>query len=442
MSEERFEQHLKQIVANISYEYQEGRLSAINMLLSTIERLPEALLERHAHLLFLPQVLQLVNDDAKECREAVSKCLSALLARCSIEILKNFHRYTIRWCQSQGHMQVASLQVFGIFVESCRDFILSYVQEWVERIQGILQKTADDWEVSYFSLICVEKLVKLDQLLVLTELGLWKCIVERLVDSHPWIKLASCRIVKFLVCAEGISNPLEQSPGLLFEIVRNLCFQMNIEEEEQSEELSEITIKTLTLIFPLLKERPDLCFASDSPHAGLRDPVAWLLRRLSAIAKPKGSQRRMGVYKSFAAFCNIHPQVVFSSQSYMELMLEPLHRSHVEARNEIENPSVMHKATTEEEMTESSLARDVLQLIEEGSGSSDFLQAYATVKTRARDKKEQRKTEIKAEAVQDPMGAALKKSKKHQQERQRKKRRVEDRRRNRGAQKKQRHHDG
>ena len=70
----------------------------------------------------------------------------------------------------------------------------------------------------------------------------------------------------------------------------------------------------------------------------------------------------------------------------------------------------------------------------------DFLSAYAVVKTRARDKKDQRKIQVKAEAVQDPAAAAQRKTKKHEQERDRKKRRVEDRRHDRGSVKKRRSH--
>lgn len=474
MGEERFEQHLKQIVANISYEYQDGRLSAIHMLTAVVEKLPDALLERHAQLLFLPQVLQLVNDESKECREAVSKCVSTLLRRSSLEVLQSFHNYTIRWCSGEGPMQVASLQVFGIFVDTCRDFVQSndYTVQWIDRLQTLLQTpNSSDWEVPYFSLLCLEKFSKLEEagkplLLSGGDTELWNSIVERLIDAHPWIKLASCRIVQSLLnstCTSttpdgpGIPKVLEETPGMLFEIIRNLCMQLNVDEEEQSGDSSEQAIKTLVLALPLVKKRPDLCFTSDSPHAGLRDPIAWVLRRLSSIAKPKGRQRRMAVYKCFAAFCSRCPEIVLTTednddikedsskkpgQLYMELMLEPLNRSDLEASNELNNPAVIHKASDQETavMTESSLAKDVLQLIEEGCGDSpeNFLLAYAAVKSRARDKKEDRKVQAKAEAVQDPMGAALKKTKKQQQERQRKKRRVDDRRRDRGAQRKRR----
>ncbi len=75
MGEERFEQHLKQVVANISYEYQEGRISGIILLTLIVEKLPEELLQRHSQILFLPLELQLLNDDSKDCREHLTKCI-------------------------------------------------------------------------------------------------------------------------------------------------------------------------------------------------------------------------------------------------------------------------------------------------------------------------------------------------------------------------------
>lgn len=154
----------------------------------------------------------------------------------------------------------------------------------------------------------------------------------------------------------------------------------------------------------------------------------------------------MGIFKCFAALCTRHQSLV---APHMELMLEPLHRSDIEARNEKEEDIVMKStlggagsdgAVPEQVVTEASLARDVLQLVEESCAESpeQFLTAYAAVKSRAREKKEQRKVHEKAEAVQDPIAFAKKKIKKHEQEKQRVKRRVEDRRRDRGAQKKRR----
>lgn len=450
MGEERFQSHLKQVVANITYEYQDGRLSAIQMLSAVVEKLPQELLDKHAQTVFLPLVLQLVNDDAKECREAVSKTIMALLSRVSTEVLQSFHDYTWRWAQSAGPLQAASLQVYGLFVESSSDFIRSnsLAVTWMTHIASLLELPtlqSSEWEVPYFSLICVEKLCLDFEDVLGKQTELWKCIIERLIDDHPWIKLTSGRLLNRLFVSETTLMPLlEENPGLLFEITKNLCFQIDLQEAEQTEILSELAIKTLTTGLPIIKEHPELCFEKDSPHAGLRDPMNWVLRRLSQIAKPKGRRRRMAVYKAFAAFCTNHPDIV---QPHYELLLEPLHRSNIEATNELENPNVLHKAhheaSSEAVLTEATLARDVLQLIEESCAEAPekFLQAYAAVKSRARDKKDQRKTQAKAEAVQDPMAAAQRKIKKQVREKHRKKRRVEDRRRDRGAQKKRRSTD-
>lgn len=439
MGPDLFEQHLKQIVANIKYEYQEGRISAINLMASVIEKLPEELLEKHAQLLFLPLVLQIVNDDSNECREAVSRCIILLLTRSSVEVLQSLHDYTVRWSKNPGPLRTASLQVFGIFVESCPDYIIGngLVSPWIGSLQRLLQETDTDWEVSYFSLKCIEKMAKCSELEISKEAGLWACIVDRLVDAHPWIKLASSRIVQKLFISPTMGALLNANAGLLFEITRNLCFQLNVKEEEQSEELSDLVIKTLTLALPIMKKSPHLCFSEDNQFKDEgRDPVNWLMRRLSQIAKPKGTKRRLAIFKCFAAFASLHNEIV---APYMELILEPLYRANLEASNELENPSVSHKqhAGSIEVTTEASLARDVLQLVEESCDSpEDFLKAYAAVKTRARDKKERRKAEEKAEAVNDPMAAAQRKMKKQQHEKQRKKRRVEERRRDRGATKK------
>ena len=75
-----------------------------------------------------------------------------------------------------------------------------------------------------------------------------------------------------------------------------------------------------------------------------------------------------------------------------------------------------------------------MRLLEEKCEPSDaFLAAYAAVKTRAREKKESRKLELKSEAVRDPAAAAKRRQDKNEREKKRKKRRVEDRRRERGA---------
>ncbi len=459
MGEGRFEQHLKQVVANISYEYQEGRLSGINLLSLVIEKLPQELLLRNAQHVFLPLVLQLVNDDSKDCRAEVSKCIMSLLKRSSTELLQTFQDYCLRWSSQTGPLRLASLQVLGLVVESRADFLKSNSlhRSWIQHLEQTLDGREElDWETTYFSLLCVEKMIKDFKSVLIQQSELMTSIIECLTDEHPWIKLSSSRILNNLFMSNSAFELVSRNKGMLFEIVRNTLFQFNVTEAEHSQDLADLGVKTLVFALPLMSKNPELCYKeeddeSDDEEAKSdkgRDPVFWLLRRLSQITKSKGRKRRMTVFKCYAAFASSNFQIV---APHLELMLEGLHRSSIEAKNEIQNQELSQKRSyssmvspnseTDVTETEYGFAEEVLGLIEESCESStDFLNAYAEVKRRAYNKKQNRITERKAEAAQNPRAAAERRMKKQEQNKRRKKRRSEELSRHwRGGEKKYRH---
>lgn len=437
MGEQRFENHLTQIVANTKYEHQDGRLSAIQLTTAVIEKLPDELLSKHTQSIFIPLVLQMVNDESDKCHDAIVKCLNTLFTRSTTEILQLIHGYLVRWAQQPGALRSASLEVLGILVDARSDFIQQkhLLPKTIESLHSHLEES--DSEVSNLSILCFEKLSKS---LFAAELskahGVWKCIVESLVDSNASVRLNSCRVLHDFFAADRLESFLTKKPGMLFEIGRNLCFQMNSPEHEIKDEVSELCIKTLSMALPIMKKKPDLCFAKDEEREG-RDPVYWLLQRLSQIAKPKGSKRRMAVFKCFATFCTLHNDII---TPHLDLILEPLHRSSIESRNELENPNAVSRnvsAHSELLDSESTFAAEVLQVVEETSSSSEvFLTAMGAVKKRGRDKKEKRKLEMKLEAANDPKAAAERRIKKQEHEKQRKKRRIAERKQERGSFKK------
>ena len=238
------------------------------------------------------------------------------------------------------------------------------------------------------------------------------------------------------------ANPAEtfltESNGVLYQIARNLCFQIGVEDDDQSDELTALIVKSLTWIIRAMKHYPNLCF-SDKDEAEGREPVHWVITRLSNIARSKGTKRRKAVFKCFAAFVQFGENVVFD---YLELMLEPLHRSESETRNELESTlTAMVRPANDHVSEESQLAKDVLYLLEERCPSQEvFLKAYAAVKTRARDKREKRKLVIRTEAVVDQSNAAMRRINKQEREKKRRKRRANEQRLGRGATAKHRQH--
>ena len=441
MSKQRLEEHLRQLMLNIKYEYQEGRTSAIGLVLSIIEKLPTALLSELAQLFFLPLVLQLVNDDCNECRELVAKCISRILKRADTDSVQAMYNFTVRWSQNSGPLKRTSLQVFGLFVDSNAELLSKgdATATLVQIVCGFLAQGGEEWEVHYFSLLCLEKLTKVKPDFFVTDQGMvWEAVIECLARPHPWVKRVSSRLIcDFLVRLDVNSfgdNPslfLVKTPGSLFEIASCVCTHISGDETDLHDELSKQSIKTLTWTIQAIRNYPHLSFSPDE-EIGNRDPVKWLITRLSHIAKAKGPKRREAVFKCFAAFANFGGASLI--QPYLELMLEPLHRAETEADNRRDAAGNIKLSE------ESSLAKDVLQVIEETcNGEKDFLRTFAAIKSKARDKRDHRKQEVSTQAITNPSAASEIKIKKNEAEKNRRKRKVDENRMNRGGIAKKRH---
>ncbi len=448
MENGRVEQHLKQVVLNTKYEYEAGRLSAIGLATSLVEKFPAAALENYAQLFFLPLVLQLVNDDSNDCREAIAKCLCRLLKRVSLELVRTFYEYVEKWSEGAESLQRTAFQLFGLFVDARADFMVrqEVTQPLLDRLSRALAENGSapaSWEIIYFTLICLEKLSTTCPAFVFKQTDLLVSVVFHLKHSHPWIKQASTRIISSLLAVKKgddedalfLPDFVIARPGTLFDIAQNLCIQTESDDLAKNEETSSsLTVKTLVRVLQAMQHRQDLSIPSESSEIETNDPIKWVLTRLSQNAKPKRPNVRTTVFEFFAAF------VTYCSSQitpFLELMLEPLHRSISEASNELDNPDFMNNKSKNLEDTpvaiESALARDVLQLLEEKVDADDFLTAYAAVKTHAKEKKEQRKILAKSEAARNPEVAAKRKVIKHDREKRRRKRKNEDHRRQRGG---------
>lgn len=446
LSSDRMEDHLKQIVLNLNYEYSEGRLSVIQLVNQLYEKLPEELIEEKCQMFFIPLSLQLVNDDSKECREAVAGSLMYLLKRLSTTGLQSLFTFTEKWSRGSHDMCRMSLQLFSIFIEARPDFIKrgDHAANIVENTVTMLEQKADHWEIVYFSLIVIEKLTNTFDQVVTSNLQLWQLVVPTMANSHPWIRLVSSRLVAgCLMLYNPVTFPTDKPDHFLmsldaslYRIAHNLCLQLDSDEEQQRDELTATNVKLLTWMVQAMKSMPQLCFTTKDTTEK-RDPVNWLMTRLANIAKQKGNKRRQGVFKCYAAFATFCGAIAFD---YLELMLEPLHRCELEAWHSSESQMTTTIPNADGMPEEAQLAKEVLFLLEEKCDSHEhFLKAYAAVKTKAQDKKTKRKNEIKTEAVIDPVNAAKRRIKKQEHEKSRRKRRVDDNRNARSATAKRKH---
>ena len=452
LGEKRFEDHLKQIVLNLKYEYEDGRISAIKLLSIVIEKIPSKVLEDHAQFFFLPLVLQLVNDDSEKCRVAVAKVISSIFQLASIEIIQTLYDYIVRWFNDNeveiSGIQRASAQLLGLVVESRPDFIKrgNNVKHLISMLYEVLQKDFDTsfsenkWELGYFCLLCFEKINLILPKGTKDYIDIWQAIIKWLSHPHLWIKQAAARILnEHMSSISSESFPKDESsfiswiPGSLYDIAKNICQQIDSLDDKLTPSFSTLVIKILTWVVNAMHFNPALCYREEPviPEKNLdnsgdkksksKDPVAWVMNRLSNIAKNKGKIRRSIIFKCFASFASSCEKQVVAP--YLETILVPLHRAYAEEENALNQ----RKDTDDDPDTSNlDLIKDVMQVLEDRCGTEIFIKEYTVVKARAKERRIKRKQDLASEVVNDPVTAAKRKIRKQERERERKKRRMNE----------------
>ena len=79
VGEKRFRHHIHKLIANLAYEHEAGRLSAIDLTIVLLAKLPQPLLASYAPVIFMPLVIRLVSDGSRRCREEVAKAITELI---------------------------------------------------------------------------------------------------------------------------------------------------------------------------------------------------------------------------------------------------------------------------------------------------------------------------------------------------------------------------
>jgi U3 small nucleolar RNA-associated protein 20 len=422
---------------NIKYEHRDGRRSAIRMVSSLVDRLPLELVDNNIQLIFLPLVLQLVNDDAEDCRKAVSACLERIACRVSGDVASSLYDYNLRWYKGDNaSLRRASLQLFGIFAEGRNEILAQNTGSVMACLRSSLESEDSDWEQHYFSLVSVEKVVNKSSVTLEEQHELWSAVVSELSHPHLWVRMTASRVIGYQLAQidpkaidkDNESNSfLVVKKGSLYDLASNFCGHLDAEESNMSTELSELAIKSLTWIALAMESNPELCYADGEAEG--KEPVKWLINRLSGIARRKGTLRRQGVFKCFAAL--FHAGGSELVLPYLHLIIEPLYRAMLEAAG------TRDTFGSEKFSKESDLAKEVLGMFEESCGDV-YLTTLASVKVQARERRDKRKDKLAAEAVADPAAFATKKIHKQVREKHRRKRRVEEHRNDRGARAKRR----
>jgi U3 small nucleolar RNA-associated protein 20 len=322
--------HLTFLANNLSYPYESGRKSVMELLGAVISKFEVGLLRAYADLIFIALVLVLANDDSAKCREMSAVLIKALLNRLDDQHLKVMLSHLHAWSMQRSQPQIAAVssQVYGIAVDLLQQESLPYVLRILEDINSQIAYSAQEftnllievsydnseinpsspWQVPYYAFTALEKILH-----VFPDYNtehnkvIWPDVIVHLVFPHAWVRVASCRLLGlyFAAVPPRPPNPLlpDSSPlsrqGMR-DVAEKLCVQLKSIHLDAT--LSSQVVKNLFYIgkcfyaVPVVDTSESGMFSETEgeAEAPVKDQnlLSWLFSKLSNQAKSAHTARR------------------------------------------------------------------------------------------------------------------------------------------------------
>ena len=93
----KIEEHLQFILGHLNFEYEVGRMSALQLLSSIATNFPETVLIENAGMIFVPTAAVMINDEAAKCRKAAAGVVKFLLSRLKQEVIDELFFFAMQW---------------------------------------------------------------------------------------------------------------------------------------------------------------------------------------------------------------------------------------------------------------------------------------------------------------------------------------------------------
>ena len=352
----RLKKQMTSLAKNLSYVYESGRTSVLELLNALVNKLEVGLVYEYSDLLFVALVMVIANDDSTKCREVAAELIKSLYLRLDEPRRKTLLSHLHTWISqaTQQPLVRVSCQVYGFILTieddpSFSDALLGDVNSVLERgsdgLEGIEEEDGegeesgrDAWQVPYQALVVLAKLLaKKPELAKDRSRISWPHVVPLLLYPHAWVRTASCRLLGTMLATvppgapgrDVISLPASGLPGLFtrewMEIVtQKLCAQLR--SEHLGEDLSLHIVKNLFYFGRCFSDIP-LSTAEDgedsdgggnelqqgSEEKKGRHPLRWLFSRLSFQARSAYIARRNKAFVSVGIAASRHDVYSFFS---------------------------------------------------------------------------------------------------------------------------------
>ncbi|KAJ3868344.1 armadillo-type protein [Lentinula novae-zelandiae] len=435
---------------NLSYEYESGRKSVLELLGAIVTKFQTGLIQEYSDLLFVALVMTIANDDSSKCREMAAHLINALFVRLNERKRSEMMSHLHTWCSqhTQPPLVRVTAQVYGLIVDALQNEIASFAPTILKNLRSSLEHSSSqlenfdddsmavdlEWQLPYHSLTTLAKLAKVFPELILQSKDVdWSSIANHLLFPHSWVRTASSRLLGTFFSSATIQTPSPSDPNAPFSplsssgmktVAQKLCQQLKSEHLDDS--LSLQTVKNLFFIgrcyatIPFLTDSISDIAQEEDPddHEVAEDnttvsqqnhPLPWMFSKLSyqmrsaLIAKRKYPSGRpnwfhqpFAVIRWFAAMVSFLDAVVL--ERFLVHILSPIYRI-------IEDDTIRDTKMTELKDT----AVELRDLVQSKVGTTKFSTIYNQIRHNIVALQRERKEARVLQVATNPQAAASRK---------------------------------
>jgi U3 small nucleolar RNA-associated protein 20 len=249
------------LAKNLSYVYENGRKSVMELLSAVIAKFEVGLIREYADMLFVALIMVIVNDDSSKCREMAAELIKSLFVKLDDEhrrlVMSHLHAWGTQYSQPQL-VKVAS-QAYGFVVDVLESDTIVYVPRMLEDLNAIVERSAQqlsslededehgmdvdlEWQTPYHSLTVLSKILRVfPNFTTEQDKIMWHPIVTHLLFPHAWVRSVSCRLLGVLFSATPVAAPDAALPDTsplskvgMCEVAKILCLQLKSEHLDET----------------------------------------------------------------------------------------------------------------------------------------------------------------------------------------------------------------